>query len=355
MVRRWRSALVVLASFAVVLAGCGSSGAAGGTRAHADTAPRRAGNTSNSGNTGQQPASPRAQLLVALRGAPSSFEEQIRIEERGLGALGAGIKGPFVIAATGRFDASTRRVGFVLNLPSNLGAIGSMGSMGSIGQIPSLQMIVDEQADAVYLKVPPSLRRQARTAKAWVEESLGGLTSGEANAFGGGAFDPPRFMGQLGTLAAGAAQVERLGQVELGGVATTEYEIVTSGSGLAKVLAKKASPLATKSSKILSLIGTLRYYVYVDGSSRVREIRFSIDLGKLLSHVLGSLVPGQGSLPASAKAGLSKVSETCTMTIGDFGAAVHVLVPPPSEVHKLSGNGLNLLGLPSSTGSSASL
>ncbi|MGH9294714.1 MAG: hypothetical protein ACRD0B_05230 [Acidimicrobiales bacterium] len=303
----WRAAAALCAALTVVAAGCGAGGAGDGA------------------GTGNGATSATAQLAAALKRTSTSFRERVRIEEVGLGALGGGLPQTVVVAADGAFDSSSGRASFVMRLP----ATGALSGRGPL----EMKIIVDSRSGSAYLELPSALRHGA-AAKPWVEERAAALAGGESSAFGGGTFEPKAFLGQLGDL---AKHVRRLGTATIDGAEMTKYSMTVTGPQLAKAMTSLQPKSGATASKLLSQIGRISYIFFVDSSGHLRRVSFDIGVGGLLSHLLGSIGASAGAggqTPPSVLKGLEKVHVSCAMSLYDFGATIHVALPPPGEIQE---------------------
>lgn len=166
----------------------------------------------------------------------------------------------------------------------------------------------------MYIEVPPSLAGQTG-GKTWLEGSLSSLvSSGEA-----GEFDPAD---ELALLSARATSVTKVGSATVAGEATTEY---SADINLADTSGESAT-LQALLSKLEQVLGSdvLPVQVWIDGAGRLVQLAESLTLK---------------DAPAGASAQAANafpIKESLTETLSDYGVAVSVTAPPPSQVQPIN-------------------
>lgn len=162
----------------------------------------------------------------------------------------------------------------------------------------------------LYVQLPPAAR-SALGNKPWFKVSLAQFEGQQ-----GGSQDPSQI---LSVLNAKSSSVTKIGTEQVGGVSTTHYR--------AQVDPTKAAPNAGPAARKLlaqlpALTGspTLPIDVWIDGTGKARQLRYSLTLNK----------PPAAAPPTASQA----FPETTTITLGlsDYGTPVQVNVPPPDQV-----------------------
>lgn len=170
----------------------------------------------------------------------------------------------------------------------------------------------------IYVQLPAAAR-PALGGKPWIKVSIAQFGGSQS-----GATDPSQI---LSVLNARSSSVAKVGTEQIGGVDTTHYRAFVDLSKAAPGASPAAQKLLTQ---LPALTGssTLPLDVWIDGSGKPRQMRFSITLNK----------PPAGATPAASQG----FPETTTITLGvsDYGTPVHVTVPPPDQVSTQSVPGL---------------
>jgi hypothetical protein len=235
---------------------------------------------------------------------------------------------PKAYAAT--INAKSAKVTIAADIRTPKGAVTSTGSGGfdwgdRQGQLTQSTAVpgtgsvsVTEVIDGtdLYVEVPAAAR--SAVGKPWVKVSLAQLEGSP------GAQDPTQI---LSVLNAQSTSVTKVGTEQIGGVGTTHYRAQVDLTKSAPNAGPAAQRLLTQ---LPALTGssTLPMDVWIDGTGKPRQLRFSLTLNK----------PPAGASPAAAQA----FPETTTVTLGlsDYGTPVHVTVPPPDQVSTQSLPGL---------------
>ena len=167
-------------------------------------------------------------------------------------------------------------------------------------------------AGIMYMRYPavrPGVGLPA--GKTWVSMNFGELCGNASMLGGAGAADPTSVLSQLRNNSTSGLQ--DLGSATVGGAQTTHYRATVD---LAKAVKTKcpSGPLSAVIAKQAARVPTMPADVWVDSSDRIRQMRISMDMPM-----------------ASASAHMD-------MTVGfsDFGVAVNVVPPAPTETIDLT-------------------
>jgi hypothetical protein len=176
----------------------------------------------------------------------------------------------------------------------------------------------------VYLKAP-SINSFVGTGKRWVK--FDAQTAGDSGYLGsvGGQNDPTVIFQALRGV---GSDVEVVGAETIDGVQTTHYRGTIDPQ---KAVEMVPSDQQKQVSESLGQLGAeaVPVDVWVDDQGLVRRVRYSLDFGALAS------ISGPGADPSTAKL-FEGVTMVMTMDLHDYGAPVHIRIPPAKQVNDLS-------------------
>jgi len=289
----------LLASCALVVAGCGGGTASSGVEA-----------------TGE-PVS----FEQIAQSASSSAEATTGRFSFDMSMSFPGADEPFSLSGEGAFDTTNERSSFAVDLSSLAKLLGGFAAgFGAAGakDLPDFddpagwKIEVVQDGDVGYVRLP-AIDDQLPEGKTWVRGTAGDVKAGgvdfeELDSFTRN--DPRDVLEALGGL---SGDIETLGTEELRGVDTTHYRVVLDPVALAK-RATAGNPDAT------SLLGQLTgrdgmadvpLDVWIDGDGHVRKLSLDFE--------------GDESSGRSGSASLA-------FELWDYGDPVEIDVPPASQV-----------------------
>lgn len=323
--KRTRTAITAgaaIAGAALVLSACGSGPAASGGGAGSGGPGSGASSTTPTTTTHGRTVSvlggaARAQLFRQLSHWPATM--RMSIEES-------------VPISSGESEQITIK-GSISNT-SGLGAFTFLQP----GIATPLSMVIDTKRGEVFVKVPAS--DVSRAGKPWIEESIASYTAG-----GAASLDPDQ---EIGELKSEATKVEADGDRTINGSWVHVYVITVPAT---KALANAEKVLGQ--SGATHIPGNLEYHVFVDSQGHTVGIATSVP-ESMVAKIAGSIASSSGVSGTSTAPSTPPGSITVSATMSDFGVAVHVSIPPASEVRvvKVGTGGSSGTGVSGSGGSS---
>jgi hypothetical protein len=288
-----------------------------------------------------------------------AFGSQLSTSGSSPGALGAAAVNSagatsvaFTLSAT-HFTSST-----VTTLVSGTGAIDLKTDTGRLSAtVPALSGIVGSGQDSVNVVTDGSSVYFGSPAlslltggSTWLRAGLPqGAGSGDADSSTLAVLaDPSQLLGLLSSI---GGQVTTVGNVDLGGVPTTEYRTTVTVSKLvARAGLTPGSVLGTRVAQLLGQLGNSSVPVtaWVGNDGFVRLLSASLDLSRAtLGGLVGELV--NTSLNGSTS---SQSTSATNVTVGfsHYGDPVTVTVPPASQVTDVSRVVSSILGVVSEIG-----
>ena len=214
------------------------------------------------------------------------------------------------LSGTGVFDLTAKTAQFTVDL-------------GQLDAGKTIEMIA--LGNTVYLNTS---HLGLSGVKPWITVPTTASSSGwDYTQFAQTAFDGAKLLSQL-------QQVTVVGTETVKGSTTTHYRgnldmgkaltaLGGSGASLSQLGALGGSMQGLMTSTVVPM------NAWIDGQNRLRRFTMSLDLGPILSAVMGSL----GSLGStSTSAAPLKAAIDLDYTLYDFGAAVSIVAPPADQV-----------------------
>lgn len=263
----------------------------------------------------RDPVGPRDAVLNAMLAVyeAGSFHQSL---DMSMSAAGQSLS----ISAEADVDNENQKIGMTMDL----GMLGGKMQMVMDGGVVYMRSPVFENAGTEWVSMDPSKMDPAAAAQ------FGG--------FGAGTTDPSAFVG----LFAGVFDVKASGEQELKGVPTTRYvgtiDLKKVLAGFSDVVGEDADAATRKQLEValeqfasLGIDQKIPFEIWIDEEGLPRRQRITMDFG--------DLVPGA-----------EEASMEMTVDFSDFGKAVDVKIPPPSEVTDVTET---LAGAGTGVGSSA--
>lgn len=261
------------------------------------------------------PVGPRDAVLNAMLAVyeAGSFHQSL---DMSMSAAGQSLS----ISAEADVDNENQKIGMTMDL----GMLGGKMQMVMDGGVVYMRSPVFENAGTEWVSMDPSKMDPAAAAQ------FGG--------FGAGTTDPSAFVG----LFAGVFDVKASGEQELKGVPTTRYvgtiDLKKVLAGFSDVVSEDVDAATRKQLEValeqfasLGIDEKIPFEIWIDEEGLPRRQRITMDFG--------DLVPGA-----------EEASMEMTVDFSDFGKAVDVKIPPPSEVTDVTET---LAGAGTGVGSSA--
>lgn len=243
------------------------------------------------------PVGPRDAVLNAMLAVyeAGSFHQSL---DMSMSAAGQSLS----ISAEADVDNENQKIGMTMDL----GMLGGKMQMVMDGGVVYMRSPVFENAGTEWVSMDPSKMDPAAAAQ------FGG--------FGAGTTDPSAFVG----LFAGVFDVKASGEQELKGVPTTRYvgtiDLKKVLAGFSDVVSEDVDAATRKQLEValeqfasLGIDEKIPFEIWIDEEGLPRRQRITMDFG--------DLVPGA-----------EEASMEMTVDFSDFGKAVDVKIPPPSEV-----------------------
>lgn len=263
----------------------------------------------------RDPVGPRDAVLNAMLAVyeAGSFHQSL---DMSMSAAGQSLS----ISAEADVDNENQKIGMTMDL----GMLGGKMQMVMDGGVVYMRSPVFENAGTEWVSMDPSKMDPAAAAQ------FGG--------FGAGTTDPSAFVG----LFAGVFDVKASGEQELKGVPTTRYvgtiDLKKVLAGFSDVVSEDVDAATRKQLEValeqfasLGIDEKIPFEIWIDEEGLPRRQRITMDFG--------DLVPGA-----------EEASMEMTVDFSDFGKAVDVKIPPPSEVTDVTET---LAGAGTGVGSSA--